>query len=299
MKRFALICAISCLTATHVAADSIEKPVSPAGSSKRSAKEVFARARGPANLQPAAIGSYSKGCLAGGVELPFDGDTWQVMRPSRKRNWGHPHLVRYIQKLARDARAKDSWTGLLVGDMSQPRGGPMLTGPRTNQSGLEADIWFTPKPAEQMSRSRRERMKATSVVLNRQRVHPASWTDSHAKLLRRAASYPEVGRIFVNPPIKKALCDWAAGDKKAKSWLRKIRPWYGNSSSFHVRLRCPAGNAECVGQEPPESGDGCGEDLEWWMSDAPYSKDRLTKSQKRRLRIGDLPRTCRAVASSK
>ena len=109
MKRFALICAISCLTATYVAADSIEKPVSPAGSYKRSAKEVFARARGPANLQPAAIGSYSKGCLAGGVELPLDGETWQVMRPSRNRNWGHPHLVRYVQKLARDARAQDSW----------------------------------------------------------------------------------------------------------------------------------------------------------------------------------------------
>ena len=39
---------------------------------------------------PAVIGSYAKGCLAGGVALPIDGPGWQAMRLSRNRNWGDP-----------------------------------------------------------------------------------------------------------------------------------------------------------------------------------------------------------------
>ncbi len=35
------------------------------------------------------------------------------------------------------------------------------------------------------------------------------WTPLHTKLLKRAASYPEVDRIFVHPAIKKVLCEQA------------------------------------------------------------------------------------------
>ena len=35
---------------------------------------------------------------------------------------------------------------------------------------------------------------------------------------------------------------------------------------FHVRLRCPTGDAECQVQEPIPPGDGCGADLAWWFT---------------------------------
>src|SRR5215510_8571674 len=54
------------------------------------AKELFGRRTAPAHLQTRTIGFYSKGCLAGAVALPINGATWQVMRLSRNRNWGHP-----------------------------------------------------------------------------------------------------------------------------------------------------------------------------------------------------------------
>ena len=61
------------------------------------------------------------------------------MRLSRNRNWGHPELVQMLERLA--ARApKLGWNGLLVGDMAQARGGPMLTGHATHQAGLDAEI---------------------------------------------------------------------------------------------------------------------------------------------------------------
>src|SRR5215213_5749769 len=57
------------------------------------AKELFGRKPNPASLAARSIGFYSKGCLAGADALPVDGRTWQVMRLSRNRNWGHPALV--------------------------------------------------------------------------------------------------------------------------------------------------------------------------------------------------------------
>ena len=74
------------------------------------------------------------------------------MRLSRNRIWGHPELIRLIERLATEAKAQDGWNGLLVGDLSQPRGGPMLTGHASHQVGLDADIWLTPMPGHPLSR---------------------------------------------------------------------------------------------------------------------------------------------------
>src|SRR5262245_54643432 len=105
------------------------------------AREMFAAVPGPAPLAARSIGGYAKGCLAGGVSLPINGPDWQVMRLSRNRNWGNPRLLDYLERLASDARALDGWPGLLVGDMSQPRGGPMVNGHTRHQIGLDVAIW--------------------------------------------------------------------------------------------------------------------------------------------------------------
>src|SRR4026207_1105696 len=88
------------------------------------ANELFGAAPGPAPLAARAIGSYARGCLAGGGALAIQGPPWQVMRLSRNRNWGHPRLLDFLERFAADARNLDGWPGLLVGDMSQPPGGP-------------------------------------------------------------------------------------------------------------------------------------------------------------------------------
>jgi penicillin-insensitive murein endopeptidase len=56
------------------------------------------------------------------MSLPITGPTWQVMRPSRNRNWGNPQLIPFIERFVTNAK-KVGWNGLLVGDMAQPRGG--------------------------------------------------------------------------------------------------------------------------------------------------------------------------------
>src|SRR5690606_19921162 len=156
----------------------------------------------PAPMEPRPIGSYARGCLAGGVALPTDGENWQVMRLSRNRNWGHPVLVDYLQRLAA-AAPRAGWPGLLVGDLAQPRGGPMLTGHASHQIGLDADIWLLPMPDRRLSAREREETSAVSMLKPGTReIDPSVWTEARGRLIRLAASAPEVARIFVHPAIK-------------------------------------------------------------------------------------------------
>ena len=160
------------------------------------AKELFARKSTPSPGPPRSIGGNFDGCLAGAVSLPITGQTWQVMRPSRNRNWGHPQLVRFIERFAENAK-KIGWNGLLVGDMSQPRGGPMLSSHKSHQIGLDVDIWFAPMPDHVQSRAEREFGSATDVVApNMLDVDPEVWTHKHTELIRTAAQDPAVIRIL-------------------------------------------------------------------------------------------------------
>jgi penicillin-insensitive murein DD-endopeptidase len=128
--------------AVHPSAVSKDAKTAPAPSGP--ANRFFGAVTSPAPLVARAIGSYARGCLAGGVSLPINGPEWQVMRLSRNRNWGHPRLLDFLERFANDARTLDGWPGLLVGDMSQPRGGPMITGHASHQIGLDVDVWLTP-----------------------------------------------------------------------------------------------------------------------------------------------------------
>jgi len=259
------------------------------------AKELFGRKGQPAALAPRAIGFYAKGCLAGGEALPINGPTWQVMRLSRNRNWGHPELIALLERLAAKVHKAAGWPGLLMGDMAQPRGGPMITGHASHQIGLDADIWLTPMPNRMLSRNEREEMSAVNMVAtSRLDIDHRVWTPKHLQVIRAAAEEPEVERIFVNAAIKKALCREAGGNR---AWLSKVRPMYGHDYHFHVRIKCPPGNSECTPQEPPAATDGCGHELDYWFSDAVlHPKPPPTPPKpKPPLTLADLPAACKQV----
>src|SRR4030081_3688255 len=139
-------------------------PLADPNDPKLGAKELFGRKALPAAMPTRALGFYAKGCIAGAEALPINGDNWQVMRLSRNRNWAHPDMVALLKRLAAKAHEVAGWPGLLMGDMSQPRGGPMITGHASHQVGLDADIWLTPMPHRQLSRNEREEMSAVMMV---------------------------------------------------------------------------------------------------------------------------------------
>ncbi len=219
------------------------------------AKEYFGYVNGPTGGNANSIGQYAGGCLAGAAQLPETGPTWQAMRLSRNRNWGHPQLVDFLEDLSVKARQDAGWAGLYVGDMSQPRGGPMLSGHASHQIGLDADIWMLPPQRLNLTREERENISSISVVTDDYMNINSNWTVGHFKVIRDAAQDPRVARIFVTPMVKIAMCQMEGGDR---SYLYKIRPWWGHNYHFHVLLNCQDGSPNCVNQAPiDQSNDGC------------------------------------------
>jgi penicillin-insensitive murein endopeptidase len=269
------------------------------------AKTLFGAAKEPAPMAARAIGTYARGCLSGAKPLAVDGPTWQAMRLSRNRTWGHPDLIALLEKFAGEVK-QDGWPGLLVGDISQPRGGPMLTGHASHQLGLDADIWFTPMPDRRLSKKERETLSATSMLASDSlSVDPKVWTESRVKIIKRISSYSKVERVLVHPAIKKALCQGAGSDDRA--WLNKVRPYWGHFYHFHVRIGCPAGSPGCKAQAPVPGDDGCGKELDDWYQlltrkpkPRPPGEPKIVKPVKPRapVTLADLPADCSDVLAS-
>jgi penicillin-insensitive murein endopeptidase len=271
------------------------------------ANQLFGAKPMPSLQQPEAIGSYAKGCAAGLVRLPETGPTWQAMRLSRNRNWGHPDAIDYIQDLSRKA-VQIGWQGLYIGDISQPRGGPMTSGHASHQIGLDIDIWMLPPRSLTLSTAERESISSISVRTEDQRRINSNWTRQHHILLREAALDPRVDRIFVAAAVKLEMCKTAT--PADTQWLQKIRPAVGHNYHFHVRLKCPRGDRACVTQTPTvaelsKGGNGCDETLDWWVTDFlnPPKRERTEPAaprsrHPREYTLADLPSQCAAVLAA-
>ncbi|MDS9466928.1 penicillin-insensitive murein endopeptidase [Paracoccus sp. MBLB3053] len=263
------------------------------------AKDVFGSARGPTGGKPVAIGFYSKGCVNGAAQLPESGPTWQAMRLSRNRNWGHPELVNFLIGLSQAAR-QVGWPGLYIGDMSQPRGGPMVSGHASHQMGLDADIWLLPPRSLNLTPSQRESISSASVVNSAGTAPSRNWSPSHMAIIRAAARDPRVERIFIDPVAKVAMCQMETGNR---AWLRKVRPLSNHDYHFHVRLACPAGSI-CREQDAPPPGDGCAEAAEWIKNRIDPSRVKPVPPDPnyrhpRSFRLSEMPRQCQAVATAR
>ncbi len=291
MKSRILSIALASLLALPAAADPL-------------AKDVFGAAKGPAGA-PQAIGFYSKGCASGNVQLPESGPTWQAMRLSRNRNWGQPEMVNFLIGLSR-AATQVGWRGIYVGDISQPRGGPMISGHASHQVGLDADIWMLPPSRLNLSRAERENLSSVSVVDQRGVALTGYWTPGHEALIRAAARDSRVDRIFLDPVIKVVMCQNAGGDR---TWLQKLRPLNGHNYHFHVRLKCPADDRACQTQTPTvaelsNGGDGCDQAVQWVKNriNPPPRKPGKAEPPSRHprsYRLSELPGQCTNVAAAR
>ncbi|WP_212522699.1 penicillin-insensitive murein endopeptidase [Actibacterium sp. MT2.3-13A] len=273
------------------------------------ANVLFGALRSASDEPPAAFGSYAKGCAGGLQELPETGPTWQAMRLDRNRNWGHPDTIAFIERLSQEA-TRHGWAGLYVGDISQPRGGPMTSGHRSHQIGLDVDIWMYPPKRLNLSRAEREKLSSISVRSADQKSLNGNWSRAHHEIIKAAAQDPAVDRLFVTAPVKIEMCRNAT--RADRAWLQKVRPLYGHDTHFHVRLKCPAGSTDCVTQTPSvadlsKGGDGCDETLTWWVTDYLNPPKTVGKPAKpapkprhpRDYTMKDLPRQCAHVLASR
>ena len=264
----------------------------------RVAKPLFGAMPVASRQQSQPIGGYARGCQAGAEQLAETGPTWQAMRLSRNRNWAQPSTLDFVRDLSQFAATQDGWKGLYVGDMSQPRGGPMLTGHRSHQSGLDIDFWMLPPDRLDLSVAERESLSSVSMRRSAGAFTNDRWTPEHEAIIRAAASDPRVARIFIFPGAKVAMCNSATGDR---SWLNKVRPWWGHHYHFHVRLNCPDGAVGCTNQTPPPAGDGC-DDAQGWvdriLNPPPPDPDAPPPQPRRELTMASLPAQCLAVLNA-
>jgi len=231
------------------------------------ADSPWGAARTPSAGPARAIGGPASGCLAGAAALPADGVGFSAIRLSRHRNFGHPDTIAFVERLGKAAH-QAGLAPFYVGDMAQPRGGPMSSGHGSHQNGTDVDIWFNLDAKPNLAPEAREEVDLPSMVLaNKRDVDPERFGRRQVTLLRLAAGDARVDRIFVNPAIKRALCDRLAPTERG--WLHRLRPWYGHDEHFHVRLYCPADSPDCVGQAAIPPGDGCDASLEWWFALRP------------------------------
>lgn len=268
------------------------------------AAKLFSAVPTPVAGPSEPIGTYNRGCAAGNVELPETGPTWQAMRLSRDRNWGSPALVSYLEDLSQKVTAV-GWKGLYIGDLGNPRGGPMNSGHASHQMGLDADIWFLKPGRLDLSRQDREKVSSISVRSDDQLSVNGNWDPSYREMLRLAASDPRVDRIFVAAAIKIELCKTAG--PADTPWMQKLRPEAGHQDHLHVRLKCPAGTPMCQTQKPSvaelsKGGNGCDDTLMYWVSNAylhpkPAPKPKAHKRTSREYLMSDLPSQCAAVLS--
>ena len=228
---------------------------------------AFGRFSTPVPGPAQTIGRHTNGCVLGAEALPLAGPGYRVVHPSQNRFWGHPDLIATIRGLG-ESMAAQGLGLMLVADLGQPRGGP-ITSHGSHEVGLDADIrlnlWTEGEVPDAEIADPTEVYYVDDV---RSPAVNAKWSAAQTALIRSAAQRPEVERIFAHPAIKKALCESATGDR---SWLRKVRAWYGHRAHFHIRLGCPSGSPDCVEQSPVPEGEGCGAELDWWFTDEPYA----------------------------
>jgi penicillin-insensitive murein endopeptidase len=239
---------------------------------------------------PLHIIGAGTGCIAGARQLPAAGPGFETIRAPISSFWGAPVTLRGVETLAREARAA-GLPELYIGDLSGPRGGPLSGGHVAHQRGLDVDIYLDTQPKPDLSAEALNRLAPPPVVPSgASQVDPRQWSAETVTLIHLATGLPGLDRLLVNPIIKRQLCRSVTGDR---SWLHKVRPWWGHRGHMHLHFACPAGQRDCVDQAPIPAGDGCDASLAWWF--APDGTVNPPPPSQPGARPPVLPAACKAI----
>lgn len=262
--------------------------------------QALAQPTTPAPGPAMSIGSDAAGCIQGAVRLPDTAPGLQTIRIAKSTFWGHPEVIAHLLDLAHRAQAA-GLPDLYMNDISRPRGGPLVGIHASHQRGVDADIWLdVAGPHPVLPVAAREDLEPPSMVTPDGRSVVASlWRPAHITLIKLAATEPGIDRVLINPAIKKALCEQVTGDR---SWLRRVRPWYGHSAHMHLHFACPrladGSTGACVDQAPPPPGDGCDANLQWWFTQLDHPAPPPPPGPAPKPKPVVLPAACRAIMAA-
>ncbi|MBF0611186.1 MAG: penicillin-insensitive murein endopeptidase [Magnetococcales bacterium] len=250
----------------------------------------------PSSGPQVILGQYSSGCIGGAGALPLRGEGYWVMRSHRARYFGHNAAIGVVESLGKKLKGEGV---VLIGDLSQPRGGPTNYGHRSHQIGLDIDIWYNYLPLERIDNPPAdldEKGEISFLQADLRHLDPKMWGSFQDKLVQYTAMDERVDRLFVHPAIKERFCQIHGG----APWLGKIRPWWGHDDHLHARLSCPADSPRCQKQPPLPKGSGCDDSLTWWFTGEAAEKGKEILRQDREPTPGPpAPAMCSSLLEEK
>lgn len=210
------------------------------------------------NILDQAIGFYSEGSLLNASHLNDEGEGFIKLFRERDRAWGTNELVTLIADTAQMMKeAYPDTEHLQIGDLGQKTGGK-ITRHSSHQNGLDVDIVYYRENHQEQGLNETDGFVEQFVVNGK--LTPNFDLERNWALIKSLGHNPKVGRMFVDPVIKKSLCAYAKAEKDFLDHteaLRKVRPLTGHADHVHVRLNCPESSSRCVKQDPPAEGSGC------------------------------------------
>ena len=239
------------------------------------------------------IGNYNNGCITNAHRLDISTKYYQVAHPKKQRYYGDETMIRFIERYSKKVY-KNGIGSVLVGDVSTKYGGKLNTGHASHQIGLDADIEFY---LDRIDPKQLDQPHANILVNKGKQTTNSLFTKKYYDLIMFAAMDPMVERIFVGPAIKVKMCEMTT-DPNMHKYLHKIRPWFGHTEHFHVRLQCPIHAPDCEKQQAiPEMHtieEEKEEALSWFLPPPPKDETKVVKRVKK-----VLPERCEKLAQNK
>ncbi len=220
---------------------------------------VFSSNIARADVIEQAIGFYNNGALVHASELANpEGNGWLKIVRGRGRRYGSTELLDLLTGAAAEIHANfPAGERLQIADIAQEQGG-RISGHDSHQNGLDADIIYFRMNHQEQDPS--DDSGLHEIFVAKGKVTPNFDLERNWRLVQKLAASNQVNRIFMDPVIKLALCDYAKSIhefSEDSDALRRIRPLVNHQNHMHVRINCPANSPKCTVQEDPPLGSGC------------------------------------------
>ncbi len=217
--------------------------------------------KAPFSLMSLSVGHPNRGSQIRAKRLR-ESDFLEIKRGSGAHSYGHPSLVLMLDRSARQvAQASRPRVKMLVGDLSARGGGP-LAGHASHQSGRDADVGFYVTDARG-----RPKLLDHFVAFDRAgRAKDKSGLvfDDHRNWLLVQAWMKDdragISHVFVSAPLRQRLLQHAESSPKLRKYVERAAAFLkqpedaaAHDDHFHVRIRCPDGQAEICSEQSRRS----------------------------------------------
>jgi penicillin-insensitive murein endopeptidase len=204
-----------------------------------------------------AIGYYSNGSLKNSEDLLSRSASVHKILKSRNRSFATKELVDLIEDVATEMNNRfDNIEKMQVGDLSAKIGG-FVSGHSSHQNGLDVDIVYYTNDQKLQAM---DNSYWTQFFVSNGKLKNFSLSKNW-HLFKLLVNRHPINRIFVDPVIKKAMCDYASSIGEFNSnieVLRRLRPLSTHHDThLHIRLKCPQDDLSCSDQGQPPAGSGC------------------------------------------